>query len=279
VNVLAVGVLVASVLGLDAEGVSTEVVTLSLEKVGGEVLGAVTVEPGQSGGEGWGGDTKESSLGNNVSPAGLSLVDGLVEEVIKQKVLEVGLGAVGVGDVLEEDGSDNATTSPHEGNGGLVELPVELTSSFLHEHEALGVRDNLGGVQSLLEILEELLLVTLELGCSADELKLGGSGGTLVLDGRQASGKDSLGNEGHGLAEVKSVDSGPLTGTLLTGLVEDLLNEGSAIIVIEVHDISGDLNQERVQDALVPLGENVADLLAGETETALHDVVSLIILG
>lgn len=45
VNVLALGVLVAGKLGLDVEGVGTEVITLGLEKVGGEVLGAVTVEP------------------------------------------------------------------------------------------------------------------------------------------------------------------------------------------------------------------------------------------
>lgn len=274
-NVLAFGVLVAGVLGLDAEGVGTEVVTLSLEEVGGEVLGAVTVEPRQSGGEGGSRDTKEGSLGNDVSPAWLSLVDGLVEEIVEEKVLELRLLTVGVGDVLEEDGSDDAATSPHEGDGRLVELPVELASGLLHEHEALGVGYDLGGVKSLLEVLEELLLVTLELGGSADELKLGRGGGTLVLDGGQASGKDGLSNEGYGLAEVKSVDSGPLSGTLLASLVENLLNEGSAIVVVEVHDITGDLNQERVQNALVPLSQDVTDLLAGEAETTLHDVVSL----
>lgn len=125
-DVLALGVLVAGILGLDVEGVGTEVVTLSLEEVRGEVLGAVAVEPRQSSGEGGSRDTKEGSLGDNVSPAGLSLVNGLVEEVIEQKVLEVRLVTVGRGDVLEEDGSDDAATTPHEGDGRLVELPVEL---------------------------------------------------------------------------------------------------------------------------------------------------------
>ena len=44
-------------------------------------------------------------------------------------------------------------------------------SYLLHQHEALGVRDDLGGIQSLLKVLEELLLVTLELGDAADELR------------------------------------------------------------------------------------------------------------
>jgi hypothetical protein len=53
-------------------------------------------------------------------------VDSLVEEVVKEQVLEVGVGAVRLGNVLQEDGSDNAATAPHEGNLGLVQLPLVL---------------------------------------------------------------------------------------------------------------------------------------------------------
>ena len=48
-NVLVVRVFFARELWLDLEGVGAEVITLGLEKVGGEVLGAVTVKPGESG--------------------------------------------------------------------------------------------------------------------------------------------------------------------------------------------------------------------------------------
>ena len=277
VNVLAVGVLVAGVLGLDVESVSTKVITLSLQQVGGQVLGAVTVEPRQGSGESGSRDTKLGRLGNNLSPAGLGLVDSLVEEVVEQQVGQVGLLAVGRGDVLEEDGADDAATTPHEGNGRLVELPAVLLGGLLHEHEALGVGDNLGGVQGLLEVLKELLLVTLELAAApANELELRGGNGALVLDAGQATGQDGLGDQGNGHTKVEGVDGSPLAGTLLAGLVEDLLNESGAIVVVEVHDVTGDLNEERVQDALVPLGENVTNLLVGQSETALHDVVGLV---
>lgn len=126
VDVLALGVLLVGELGLDAEGVGTEVVTLGLEKVGGEVGGAVTVVEGQSAAEAGCGDTPLGTLGDNVSPAVLCVVDGLVEEVVKEKVLKVGVAAEGRGDVLEEDGADDAATAPHEGNLGLVEVPVVL---------------------------------------------------------------------------------------------------------------------------------------------------------
>jgi hypothetical protein len=126
VDVLALGEGLAGVLGLDAESVGTEVVTLGLEEVGRQVLGAVAVVEAESGGEGGSGDTPESSLADHVTPAGLGVVDGLVEEVVEEQVLEVGVVAVGLGDILEEDGADNAATTPHEGNGGLVELPLVL---------------------------------------------------------------------------------------------------------------------------------------------------------
>lgn len=296
VDVLTLGVLGVGSLRLDTESVSTEVITLSLEKVGREILGAVSIKPRQGSREGGCRDTEKGSLGNDVSPAGLSLVDGLVEEVVEEKVLKIRLLAVGVGDILQEDGSDNATSTPHKGDRGLVELPAKLTGSLgsrlvltsraeealllgsylLHEHETLSIRDNLGGVESLLEIIEELLLVALKLGAATNKLKLCGGDSTLALDGRQASGQDSLGDQGDWHTQVKSIDGSPLAGTLLASLVQDLLNKGLAVLVVEVHDVAGNLNKKRVKDTGVPLGENITDLLAGETETTLHNVVSLI---
>jgi hypothetical protein len=141
-NVLAFLVLGAGKLRLNLEGVGTEVISLGLQKVGWQILGAVTVEPRQSGGEGWGWDTEESGLGDDVSPAGLGLVDSLVEEVAKEEVLEVVVLTVGGCDVLEEDRADDAASAPHEGDGWLVELPLELLGSlhfcqkmFIHQEK------------------------------------------------------------------------------------------------------------------------------------------------
>jgi len=130
VNILTLLVLRVRKLRLDLEGVGTKVITLRLEQVGGQVLGAVPVEPRESGGECRGRYAEESSLGDDVAPAWLRLVDGLVEEVVEEEVLKVGVGAVGGRDVLEEDGADDAATTPHEGDGGLVELPAVFLGSL-----------------------------------------------------------------------------------------------------------------------------------------------------
>lgn len=62
-------------------------------------------------------------------------MDGLVEEVVEEQVLEVGVVAVCAGDVLEEHRADNATTTPHQSNRWLVELPAVLPGGLNGEKQ------------------------------------------------------------------------------------------------------------------------------------------------
>lgn len=95
--------------------------------------------------------------------------------------------------------SDDATSSPHEGDAGVVEVPLVLLCGLAHEHEALGVRDDLRGVQGLLEVVDELLLVALEgLGLGSSEDLAGAD--SLRLQAREAAGKDSLADQRYRLA-------------------------------------------------------------------------------
>jgi hypothetical protein len=111
-------------------GAHTKVITLGLKKVGRQVLGPVTIIEGQSSGEGGCWDTELNTLGDGASPTGLGVVDGSLEEVIEEQVLEVRLSAVSLGDVCKENGANNATATPHEGNSGVVELPLVLLGSL-----------------------------------------------------------------------------------------------------------------------------------------------------
>lgn len=143
----------------------------------------------------------------------------------------------------------------------------------MDEHEALSVRNNLGGVQGLLKVINESLLVAFKLGGRAFEDSAGAA--TLVLKGAEAAREDRLADQSDRHAEVKSVDGGPFTGTLLAGLVEDLVNKGSTIVVVVAEDITGDLNEEGVENTGVPLGENITNLLGRKTDTTLEDIVGL----
>jgi hypothetical protein len=274
VDVLAGLEAVVFLAGHDTECVGTEVITLSLEEVGRHDLTTVAVEEGKRSAKGRGRDTPENGLSDDATPAGLCLVDGLVEEVVEQKRLELGGLGVGCRNITKEDGLDDATTTPHAGNTSVVQVPLEVLSSLTHEHEALGVRHDLGSVECLLEIIDELLFVTLErlLGRASDDLTCTN---TLLLDGRQATSEHGLTNERDGHAGIESVDGSPLAGSLLASLIEDLLDERDAIVILELKDIGGDVDEERVEDALVPLEEDVSDLILGDPKTTLENVIRL----
>lgn len=130
VDILALGEVLARELGLDAECVRTKIIPLSLQQVGWQVLGAVTIVEAQSSAEGRDRDTPESALADHVPPSALRLLDGVVEELVKEQVLQIGVLAVRPGDVLEEDRADDAAATPHQGNVGLVQLPAVLLGSL-----------------------------------------------------------------------------------------------------------------------------------------------------
>lgn len=117
------------------------------------------------------------------------------------------------------------------------------------------------------------MLVALELRCrSIKDLRRAAA---LGLQGAEAASEDGLTDQGDRHAEIQRVDGSPLAGTLLTGRVENLLKQRGAIIIIELHDIAGDLDEERVENAVVPLVKDVTHLAVRQAKTALHDVVRL----
>ena len=114
--VLALWVLLAGIFRLDPESMGTEVVSLSLQQVRREVFGAISIVEAQSCAESWCGNTPERTLADDIPPSWLSLVDGFVEEVVEEQVLEFWVVSVCTSDILEEDRSDDTSTTPHKRN-------------------------------------------------------------------------------------------------------------------------------------------------------------------
>lgn len=74
---------------------------------------------------------------------------------------------------------------------------------------------------------------------------------------------------------VKGSNSSPFTSTLLASRVEDLVNHGFTVVVLELEDVCGDINQKGVKDALIPFEEDIRDLIVGDVKTAPEDVIGL----
>ena len=123
---LAFGILLVGILGLDLEGMCAEVISLSLQKICRQILGSIPVIEAQSGAEGGCRNTPESTFAHDISPSWLSLVDGLVEEVVEEQVLQFRISSICSSDVFQENRADDTSSTPHESNRWLVELPVVL---------------------------------------------------------------------------------------------------------------------------------------------------------
>lgn len=87
--VFAFRILGTRVFRLDLKGMGAKVVSLCLQKVGRQILSAIAVIEAEGGAKSWGWDSPERAFAHDVSPTWLCLVDGLVEEVIKEQILQV----------------------------------------------------------------------------------------------------------------------------------------------------------------------------------------------
>lgn len=114
--VFSLGILGTGMLGLDFESVGPKVVPLGLKQISREILGAVAVVEAQGGTECWSGNAPFGTTRNSVPPSFLRIVNGLVKEAVKEKVFQVRIGAIGLRDVLEKDGADDASSTPHQSN-------------------------------------------------------------------------------------------------------------------------------------------------------------------
>ena len=100
-------------------------------------------------------------------------MDGLVEEIIVQQIFQRWIVAVRLCDIFQEDGADNAATTPHQSNFRLVQFPLVFLGGVLDEHKTLGVGDDLRCIQGLLQVFEELFSVAGELWCWARQDRSG----------------------------------------------------------------------------------------------------------
>ena len=252
-------------------GVGTEEVTLGLEEVGGEAGGAVAVVVAEGGAEGRDRDAVEGGDADDFTPVLLRLAEHVFEERIEHEIGQIGVGAVGVGDAIEEAGADDATAAPDGGDAAEVELPVLLGTHGLNEVETLGVADDLGGVEGVVDFFDQFLLIGGDVDGRAGELGAGGDA-LFLLAGEDAGldgGVDGADDDGV----FGGVEQGPLAGAFLAGFIDDEFDDGLAGFgVFLLQSLAGDLDEVAKEVALVPLVEDGGHLVGGEAGV-LEDIV------
>ena len=101
-------------------------------------------------------------------------------------------------------------------------------------------------------------------------------GDALVLQRRQHARRDGRLDRGRRNAELLRLDRRPFAGALLAGAVEDDVDHRLAGLgIVGVEHLGGDLDQVGIEPALVPFGEDRADLLRRHAEPVAQDAVDL----
>ena len=123
-------------------------------------------------------------------------------------------------------------------------------------------------------IVDELVCV----GGTLTECARSHTGGRSALRNRagQSAGEHRLGDTGHRHAEIESGLHRPSARALLLGFVDDQVDERLTGLGIHLtQHLGGDLDQEAVQVAGVPLGEHLCDLRRGQAEGVAQQLVGL----
>jgi hypothetical protein len=104
-------------------------------------------------------------------------------------------------DLAEERAADNASTTPHECDATIVQVPAVLLGRLAHEHVPLGVADDLGGEERLAGVLHNSLPVALDRTVgSTDDL---GGLDPFGLQSREATGIHGFDNQCHRHTEIQ----------------------------------------------------------------------------
>mmetsp|Transcript_21593 Transcript_21593/g.41952 ORF Transcript_21593/g.41952 Transcript_21593/m.41952 type:complete len:278 (-) Transcript_21593:736-1569(-) len=255
--------------------VRAEEVPLSLGQIRWQPLAAIGVVVRQGSGEGRAGDARVDGELDYFPKRCLALADVGGEAWVDQERGEGRVFVEGLLDTVKELGADDAPSLPYASNLSEVEAPLETFTGFLDQGHPLRVAADLGGVHGVADLGDQLLLVGVEL------LRLGsredlGRLFALVEETAQVAPIQRCGDdaEGHGL--LGALLHGPSPGSLHAGFVEDLVHDVClAVVALLLHDEGRDLDQERLELALVPFVEDVAQLLVVEPSQVLHEVVRL----
>ena len=96
----------------------------------------------------------------------------------------------------------------------------------------------------------------------------------LVFDGAEDARLYCAADDGEGDAHFDGVADGPFAGALLAGFVEDEVHDGLAGLgVFAGEDAGGDFDEEAVEFAFVPVGEDLGEFFGGGVDGGFEDGV------
>ena len=213
----------------------------------------------------------ETYQSDHVPPRGLPVRHGLPEERVHEQRRQGRVARVGRPDVVEEGRADDAAALPDPGQRGEVDAPALRVRLGPDDVHPLRVRADLGRVQGGADLADELRLVDRGGGGrrrlrDADLFVKGRRGDALVLEARQEARVERRLDGGRGHGQVRGLLHRPFAGPLHPGLVKDDVDQRArgvlaGLVVLLGEDDGGDLDEEGLELARVPLCEGRCELV------------------
>src|SRR5665213_972246 len=259
-----------------AVAVRSEVVTQSLDQVGGASSTPIAVVISERCREGWDRHATLHRSADDPAPRGLSGGEDLLKKWGEHQVGEIGLLLVGLLNAVEELGPDDATTTPDRGEAAQVEIPSILDRTSPEVLKPLRVGNDLRGVKRIPDVGDQtrvLECATVTSGWPFQDL---GCPHPLVLLAGQRPGEYRFCDRGQRHTEIERGLAGPPASTLLLGLVSDHIHKclpRSAVPLRE--NIGRDLDEVGLKPSLIPFAEDRCKLSRRQPEGMAEEVVAL----
>lgn len=223
-------------------GVGTKIVPLRLQQICGQGGRAIAIVEAQGRGQSGHRYAPEEGIGHHLTPRALALLNGALEEVVEQQIRERRLAGVRILDVAQKDAAYDAAAAPHQCDAAIVETPVVLLGCLAHQHEALGIADDLRAVERVLDAIQVFLDVR-HAGLAAGSFQHATGRNALILQSGEAAREDGLADQCDGHAVLQRRYRCPFARALLASCVAYAIQQIS-LAVLEVQYIPCDLDEE-----------------------------------
>ena len=134
--------------------------------------------------------------------------------------------AIGLGNVVQESGTDNASGTPQQGDGGKIQFPAILLTGSAHQSKPLRITYQTGGIQGTLQSGHRILIIIYRMILHMHIML--GHQHTQVLLRRQITGKNSFGNHVQRRIELQRVNDTPTTRSFLPGSIQNVVEQITA---------------------------------------------------
>ena len=197
------------------------------------------------------------------------------EEGVEDEILQARVLLVGFGDAIKKACADDAAAAPDAGDVFEVEIPPIEFAAFAELHHALGIANDLAGIEGVAHGIDERGAVA-GVGLCVRAFEHSACGNALVLQRAEDRDLDSSADDGERDAHFDGMADGPFPGALLPGSIEDEIDNRTSGLRVDREKIRAVISMRKLSSSpLFHSPKICANSLALGLSAALRNGVGL----